>query len=66
MTTDADWRKSSYSNGSGNCVEVGFYADGTIGVRDTKQHGHGPVLRFHPEAWASFVVSTAAGEYDRP
>jgi hypothetical protein len=50
-----DWRKSSYSgNGGGNCVEVGTAAH-TIAVRDTKQDGAGPVLRFSPAAWRRFA-----------
>jgi hypothetical protein len=48
------WRKSSYSgNGGGNCVEVGADAH-AIAVRDTKQNGAGPVLRFPPAAWRKF------------
>ena len=50
-----DWRKSSYSgNGGGNCVEVGAAAH-AIAVRDTKQYGAGPVLRFSPAAWRRFA-----------
>jgi Domain of unknown function (DUF397) len=50
-----DWRKSSYSgNGGGNCVEVGAAAH-AIAVRDTKQDGAGPVLRFSPAAWRRFA-----------
>jgi Domain of unknown function (DUF397) len=50
-----DWRKSSYSgNGGGNCVEVGA-AGHAIAVRDTKQDGAGPVLRFSPAAWRRFA-----------
>lgn len=49
------WRKSSYSgNGGGNCVEVGA-APQSIAVRDTKQDGAGPVLRFPPSAWRRFA-----------
>jgi Domain of unknown function (DUF397) len=49
------WRKASYSgNGGGNCVEVGA-APQSIAVRDTKQDGAGPVLRFSPSAWRRFA-----------
>lgn len=49
------WRTSSHSgNGGGNCVEVGAAAH-VIAVRDTKQDGAGPVLRFSPAAWRRFA-----------
>lgn len=32
---DATYYKSSYSNGSGNCVSVAFH-DGIVGVQDSK------------------------------
>jgi hypothetical protein len=48
------WRKSTYSTSNGgNCVEVGN-ADRVL-VRDTKQAGTGPVLRFTPDAWRRFA-----------
>ncbi|MFE7786600.1 DUF397 domain-containing protein [Streptomyces nigrescens] len=30
------WRKSSYSSGGGNCVEVMAFDAGTVAVRDSK------------------------------
>jgi hypothetical protein len=52
------WRKSSRSNDSGNCVEVGSAPSRhVIGVRDTKQHGHGPMLQFTVPAWEAFVAA---------
>jgi hypothetical protein len=51
------WRKSTYSeNGGSGCVEAA-HIPGAILVRDTRQHGHGPVLRLPPQAWHSFTVS---------
>ena len=50
---EARWAKSSYSAKLDGCVEA-RRAD-MVEVRDTKQHGQGPVLRFTPEAWQSFV-----------
>jgi hypothetical protein len=39
------WRKSSYSdNGGAGCVEAGHLRDEIL-IRDTTQHGDGPVLR---------------------
>jgi hypothetical protein len=50
------WRKSSYSTSTGgSCVEVGTASDAAVAVRDTKDHGAGPVLRFTPAAWAAFT-----------
>jgi hypothetical protein len=28
-----------------------------VGDRDTKDHGHGPVLRFIPRAWQTFTTT---------
>jgi hypothetical protein len=50
----SDWRKASYSNGSGACVEVGHAFEG-VAVRDTKDRD-GAVLRFAPEAWRAFAT----------
>jgi Domain of unknown function (DUF397) len=51
---NGDWRKASYSNGSGDCVEIGQPATREIAVRDTKNRA-GAVLRFTPEAWRTFA-----------
>ncbi|GIG91854.1 DUF397 domain-containing protein [Plantactinospora endophytica] len=49
------WRKSSRSGGEGgNCVEVARLAAG-VAVRDSKNTA-GPVLRFAPTAWVSFLA----------
>lgn len=56
------WRKSSYSGNANSCVEVGHAADGGVGVRDTKQDGHGPVLEFSPEEWRAFLTAIRNGE----
>jgi hypothetical protein len=49
------WRKSSYSMSNGHCLETARFADGRIGVRDSKA-AEGLVLRFRPETWASFLA----------
>jgi Domain of unknown function (DUF397) len=59
------WRKASFSGtNGGNCVEVGQTGDGTVHVRDTKDHGHGPVHRYTPAEWRAFVAGVRNGEFD--
>jgi hypothetical protein len=54
---NADWRKSSYSSGNGGaCIEAGR-VPGAILVRDTTQHGRGPVLRLTAADWSRLVES---------
>jgi hypothetical protein len=57
----AQWRKSSSSD-SGGCVEVA-YADGFVGVRDTKADGVGPILTFTEKEWTAFLTGVGAGEF---
>jgi hypothetical protein len=49
-----DWRKASYSNGSGDCIEVGQTTAREVAVRDTKNRAE-TVLRFTPQAWRRFA-----------
>lgn len=48
------WRKSSYSESNGHCLEFARLADGRVAVRDSRA-ADGAVLRFEPEAWTAFV-----------
>ncbi|HEX3780340.1 MAG TPA: DUF397 domain-containing protein [Pseudonocardiaceae bacterium] len=50
------WRKSSYSNGEANCVEVAFLAGG-VAVRDSKEQGNGPIMEFAPRQWSRFMAT---------
>ncbi|GAA2294398.1 DUF397 domain-containing protein [Streptomyces violaceusniger] len=52
MTT-FDFRKSSYSNGTQECVEVATNVPGAVAIRDSKKPD-GPILQFTPAAWAAF------------
>ena len=58
------WRKSTHSANNG-CVEVAF-ADGRVGVRDSKQHGRGPVLVFTAHEWEAFRAGAREGEFELP
>lgn len=56
--------KSSYSNSTGNCVDVEKDSSGWVEVRDTKLGNKSPVLRFTPDEWEAFVKGVKAGEFD--
>jgi hypothetical protein len=56
----AAWRKSSYSNPSGDCVETARLPSGRVAVRDSTCPG-GPVLVFTAARWAAFLRAVAAG-----
>jgi hypothetical protein len=47
------WRKSSYSNPSGNCVEAAELAGG-VALRDSRSPD-GPRLVFTSAAWDAFL-----------
>ncbi|SDQ11591.1 DUF397 domain-containing protein [Actinopolyspora saharensis] len=47
------WRKSSYSGGNGNCVEVALGGEG-VSVRDSKEPA-GAVLTVASRQWVTFV-----------
>jgi hypothetical protein len=65
MTDDlapAVWRKSTFSNNTGACVEVADLDHGRA-VRDSK-HPTGPVLSFTATEWRAFTAGVRAGEFD--
>jgi hypothetical protein len=55
----AEWRKSSFSSQSGNCVEVARNLPGLIAVRDSKSPS-GPNLLVSPETWQAFLLTLRA------
>ncbi|WP_433731120.1 DUF397 domain-containing protein [Nocardia sp. CA-129566] len=61
----ARWFKSSYSETSGQCVEVAFLGGGRVGVRDSKNPS-GPALVFTPGEWAAFTAGVVDDEFERP
>jgi Domain of unknown function (DUF397) len=67
MSSEWDAVKFFKATGSGDhgCVEVAFHG-GRVGVRDTKDHGAGPVLAFTAYEWEAFIAGAKAGKLDRP
>jgi hypothetical protein len=49
----AEWRKSSYSGNSGNCVEVADLGQ-AVAVRDSKDREEA-VLMFPADEWRAFI-----------
>jgi hypothetical protein len=58
------WRKSSWSQGAQNCVEVAGVAD-VMAVRDSKAPT-GPALVFGAAQWSAFLVDVKRGRHDLP
>lgn len=58
------WRTSSRSSGNGNCVEVAELDADTIGIRDSKDNGAGPVLRVSMAAFEAFKDGVRDYEFD--
>ncbi|MEU7893534.1 DUF397 domain-containing protein [Nonomuraea sp. NPDC049152] len=56
------WRKSSFSNISGECVEVARAGQARL-VRDSKQPD-GAVLVFSLAEWKAFLAGVMNGEFD--
>lgn len=55
-----EWRRSSRSYGTGNCLEVGARGE-RVDIRDSK-HPHGALLRFAPAQWMVFITSVRNGK----
>lgn len=57
------WRKSSYSGGGNQCVEVGI-APTAVGLRDSKDRSYG-TLAVTPQRFADFLTAIKHGKFDR-
>ncbi|MET7329493.1 DUF397 domain-containing protein [Nonomuraea sp. NPDC005650] len=60
--TGAEWRKSSFSGGNGQCVEA---AD--LGTHIAVRHSlapEGPVVLYTRSEWAAFTAGVRNGEFD--
>jgi hypothetical protein len=62
MTTAWIKSRKSGTNG-GSCVEARRH-NGMIEVRDTKDQGRGPVLRFTCAEWDAFLHGAKNAEFD--
>ncbi|MDH6699887.1 DUF397 domain-containing protein [Streptomyces griseoviridis] len=58
--SEAVWRRSSYSGGNSQCVEVADGFTAVLPVRDSKVPD-GPCLIVGVGAWASFLVGVKGG-----
>jgi hypothetical protein len=50
----AEWRKSSYSSQSGNCVEVARNLPGLVAIRDSKEPDRATLV-VSRETWRVFL-----------
>lgn len=51
LRTCNQWRKSSYSQGENDCVEVNTEVPGIVGVRDSKAGHPGALLAISAADW---------------
>ena len=56
----AEWRKSSYSNPSGNCVEIARLPGRRVAVRNSR-YPDGPALILTVAQWLPFLAAIRAG-----
>ncbi|HUB42306.1 MAG TPA: DUF397 domain-containing protein [Streptosporangiaceae bacterium] len=57
------WRKASFSNPSGNCVEVAGLSDGSVAVRNSREP-EGAALVYTRAEIAAFLAGVRNGEFD--
>ncbi|WFE25356.1 DUF397 domain-containing protein [Solwaraspora sp. WMMD791] len=60
--TELVWKKSTRSNGGGDCVEVAS-PNRAVLVRDSKDQA-GPILSFTADTWTGFVRGIKVGQFD--
>ncbi|MEU0480925.1 DUF397 domain-containing protein [Streptosporangium sp. NPDC006013] len=57
------WRKSHFSNPSGNCVELAELPDGRVAMRNSRDP-EGPALIYTRGEADAFVRGVKSGEFD--
>jgi len=57
------WRKSTYSEGGGECVETAVLPDRRVAVRHSRQPD-GAMLLYTPTEWDAFLKGARDGEFD--
>ncbi|MEC4017688.1 DUF397 domain-containing protein [Streptomyces sp. H27-D2] len=62
--TALEFRKSSFSTGDRECVEVALNSPHGVAIRDSKTPD-GPTIRIAPHAWGDFGSAVASGHFDR-
>ncbi|EHR48747.1 protein of unknown function (DUF397) [Saccharomonospora marina XMU15] len=65
MTSQPQWKKSSFSNPNGDCVEFAPAVDGSgdVLVRHSKRPDEG-MIRYTADEWRAFVAGVKVGEFD--
>ncbi|WP_449061884.1 DUF397 domain-containing protein [Planomonospora algeriensis] len=63
LLVEAEWRKSRFSNPSGNCVEVAGLPGGAVAVRNSRDP-EGPALIYTRAEVDAFVRGVKDGEFD--
>lgn len=58
------WRKSSYSQGANDCVEVTDRLPGRIAIRDSKLGPDSPILTVTTAEWRVLLTAIQADELD--
>ena len=60
--SDAQWRISSHSSGTGSCVELAALPAGHVAVRDSTDHTR-PALVFDSAEWQAFKAGMSDGQF---
>jgi len=61
---EVHWRKSQYSNGTGECVELAALPGGEIAMRNSR-FPDGPVLVYTRAEINAFLAGAKDGEFDQ-